>query len=237
MAIHINRKNILKLQTITGDKTSPQIYFDHMERLIHKNRGEALRLLARLGKTGSGCLADVGCGPATISRIMAKEAGNNVSIDCFDVDPAMLKIAREAALRDGLDNISFHQINDDCDLPAHPTYELILSRYVLQHVENYLRHLKKLLAMLEPHGELILIDILRGGFNTRLRVGLQRLAKPFVSHATRTMFDAFYSSARHAFTLAEIRSILQNQDNIDFTLETCWIRPLWIATLTKKSNP
>ncbi|HEX3047731.1 MAG TPA: class I SAM-dependent methyltransferase [Bacillota bacterium] len=100
-------------------------------------------LLLRLLRLKPGMkIADIGCGPGTLTRKLALWLGTETTLIGIDRDSGMLEYARQKADAMGLKNISYLQ-NDalNLELPDN-SLDACISSSVLEHVEPY-RFLKE----------------------------------------------------------------------------------------------
>ena len=103
----------------------------------------------------SDVVLDFGCGNGGILRLVAKSVAR---VDGLEVNPAAAAIARQQGLK------VFSSLTE---LPLEPTYDVIISNHVLEHVRDVCGTLERLRESLKPAGMIVLkvpIDDARAGY-------------------------------------------------------------------------
>ena len=113
-------------------------------------------------------LADVGCGPGAVSLVLARSVGPRGRVIAVDSDPAAVAAAREAARREGVENVTV-QVGE-----AHATgvpsgsADVVMIRHVLAHnggrEEAIVEHAA---SLVRPGGSVYLADIEATAIRTR----------------------------------------------------------------------
>jgi len=112
-----------------------QITQQRIEEFYESGREEVARLLKTLARNSvdvsslKTCL-DYGCGACRISRWLADEFE---TVYAYDVSKNHLKIARKYLKKQGVSNVSFHQLKKLVDLSNLPQVDLVYCVIVLQH--------------------------------------------------------------------------------------------------------
>jgi len=112
----------------------------------------ALAAALRLG--GGGRLLDVGCGPGSLTLLLAPLFAQAVGIDA---DPDMVACAREEATRTGIRNVSWRQLRAEA-LPAGLGMFSVVTFAQSFHWLDRPRVARTIRLMLEPGGVCILVD-------------------------------------------------------------------------------
>lgn len=105
-------------------------------------------------------VADVGCGRGYFTFRMAREVGNDGSVEAVDISRSALESVRENAKRRNLDNISTtHSKPDDALLPAASVDAALLS-LVLHHAGDDVKDdlVSSIAKALKPGGYLYVLD-------------------------------------------------------------------------------
>jgi ubiquinone/menaquinone biosynthesis C-methylase UbiE len=120
---------------------------------------EVLRLAGL--RPGMRCL-DLGCGSGDVTFELARLAGPDGSAAGLDMDPVKLGLARDEATARGLANVTFREASiQDWHEPA--GYDLVFSRYLLQHLAAPATVLARMWEAVRPGGVLIAMDADFGG--------------------------------------------------------------------------
>lgn len=102
---------------------------------------------------------DAGCGTGVLSRYLMT-AKNVKYIDGFDSSELRIKQAQNILRTHGLNGINFSVQNLSCiDPQFYSSYDTVICRYVLEHVEDPVQVLKELKKTLKPQGKIIVIDL------------------------------------------------------------------------------
>ncbi|MDD4976219.1 MAG: methyltransferase domain-containing protein [Bacteriovorax sp.] len=106
--------------------------------------------------TGSKIL-DIGCGTGLLSRYLA-EKFSEVQIDACDLSELRLAEAKKLCRLPAHHKINFFPANfDQLDIEDN-TYDFVVIRYVLEHLNNPLRAISEARRILRPGGSLYVID-------------------------------------------------------------------------------
>jgi ubiquinone/menaquinone biosynthesis C-methylase UbiE len=105
---------------------------------------------------GMRCL-DLGCGSGDVTFEMARRVGPDGSVTGVDMDEVKLGLAREAAAAQGLANVEFRQLNI-YELAEPDFYDLVYSRFVLQHLSRPVDVLRSMWAAVKVGGVIVVED-------------------------------------------------------------------------------
>jgi ubiquinone/menaquinone biosynthesis C-methylase UbiE len=114
-------------------------------------------LLARLVPAAPADILDLGCGPGYFTERLA-EAYPNASIVGMDRSGVLLDHARDR-LRDRFGNRVMFAERSLQDAGTEQLFDLVVCRYVLQHLEQPQDAVRIIHQMLKPGGQAVLIDI------------------------------------------------------------------------------
>jgi enediyne biosynthesis protein CalE5 len=113
------------------------------------------RTLVELAGIGpGGAVLDVATGYGEPGLTAARAVGSGGRVVCTDISAAMLRLARERAAADGLDNVEF--VEADAEELAFPeaSFDAVLSRQGLQFLPDVAGALARLRSFLRPGGRL-----------------------------------------------------------------------------------
>ncbi|WP_438982522.1 class I SAM-dependent methyltransferase [Vulcanococcus sp.] len=115
-------------------------------------------LLLQMGLQDGQDVLDLACGPGVISRLIA-ETHSASRVTAMDLNGDLLAAARQEAAAAGLQRITFVQ-GDVYAPPLEPgRFDFIYARLLFQHLEDPLRALQAVRALLKPGGKLCIMDI------------------------------------------------------------------------------
>ena len=103
-------------------------------------------------------VADFGCGPGVMTRMLASEVGSSGSVTGIDLHEAQLEQARQLCAMDGLVNTEFVAA-DACvtGLPRN-RFDLVYCRFLLLHLVDPASCLQEMWRVLKPGGILVVED-------------------------------------------------------------------------------
>jgi ubiquinone/menaquinone biosynthesis C-methylase UbiE len=139
--------------------------FERLQVLARTALPETSDLLDRVGAplAGAHCL-DLGCGSGDVTFELARRAGPSGSVTGIDQDAVKLSLAREAAVEQGLVNVTF-AAGDVYEWSETAAYDLVYSRFLLQHLSRPVDLLSAMWAGLRPGGTIVVEDAdFAGGF-------------------------------------------------------------------------
>lgn len=121
-----------------------------------------LALFERIGfEEGMDCL-DMGSGGGDVTRLLAHLVGSQGRVVGIDFDAEIVRLATADAQAAGLDHVSFRVANV-YDLEPGPVFDRVYVRFLLCHLPDPARALRKLMQMLKPGGVLIVEDVEMNG--------------------------------------------------------------------------
>jgi SAM-dependent methyltransferase len=128
-------------------------------------RPMTVALLERAGlRKGMNCL-DAGCGGGDVTLELARLVGPEGCVLGIDLDEVKLQAARTEAAVAGLANVEFLAADVVAGVLPRPGFDLVYARFLLTHLRDAGRALRRLAALLAPGGLLIVEDIdYRGHF-------------------------------------------------------------------------
>jgi len=115
-------------------------------------------LLCRMGLRDGQDVLDLACGPGVISRLIA-ETHPASRVTAMDLNGDLLDAARREAAAAGLERISFVQGDVYAPPLEQGRFDFIYARLLFQHLEDPLRALQAVRALLKPGGRLCIMDI------------------------------------------------------------------------------
>jgi ubiquinone/menaquinone biosynthesis C-methylase UbiE len=113
---------------------------------------------------GMKCL-DVGCGGGFVTLELARMVQPGGTATGIDMDPVVLELARRAAAQQGLTNVDFvHRLVQDWS--SRPEYDVVCSRFLLQHVPDPRSLIRAMWNAVRPGGVLMAEDTDWMGWST-----------------------------------------------------------------------
>jgi ubiquinone/menaquinone biosynthesis C-methylase UbiE len=136
--------------------------YERLQLLARVRRADTAELLRRAGlRPGLRCL-DLGCGGGEVTFELARLAGPSGSVVGIDLDEVELALARKAAAEQDLPNVEFRAANvNDWDEPD--AYDLVYSRFLLQHLSQPAELLQRMWAAVRSGGVIAVEDADFGG--------------------------------------------------------------------------
>lgn len=136
-----------------------QFNFEHADKLLSKNRKEALpvdQIIEKMGLRKHDIVADLGAGNGYFTLPVAKYTEKTVY--AVDIEPKMLELLRNRADHEQMDNILEMTAQLD-NTPIHDqSIDKVLVSQVIHEVPNLENALKEIKRILKPNGILFLIE-------------------------------------------------------------------------------
>jgi ubiquinone/menaquinone biosynthesis C-methylase UbiE len=131
--------------------------YDRLLLLARDRWPDTLALFRQAGVSpGMQCL-DLGCGGGEVSLELAKLVAPGGSVVGMDMDEVKLGLARDAAKQRKIDNVEFRTVNAN-EWNEVSRYDLVYSRFLLQHLSQPVALLQRMWAGVRPEGLLIVED-------------------------------------------------------------------------------
>ena len=128
--------------------------------LLHEVYGPGTEhLLIDIGLKPGMSVADIGCGPGIVTFLIAKHIGIHGMALGVDLIPEQLQVARAEALKQGLTNIHFLELNVYSLGLKHETFDVVYCRSLLSHLQHPEDALREMSALVKPGGVMICEDI------------------------------------------------------------------------------
>jgi SAM-dependent methyltransferase len=103
---------------------------------------------------------EVACGPGLIARALSARVG---SVHGVDLTPAMVELAQQGAIEEGLENVTF-SLGDAAALEfERSSFDGVLTRFSLHHIPAPQRIMAEMARVLRPGGWLIVADHVTDG--------------------------------------------------------------------------
>lgn len=107
------------------------------------------------GFSSTHTLLDAGCGPGIVSAALARQVGR---VEGVDLTPAMIALAEQRALAEGLANVRF-QVGDMSSLPFEDaSFDGAVSRYTVHHLDHPIAALSEMVRVTKPGGTIVTLD-------------------------------------------------------------------------------
>ena len=131
--------------------------FDRL-RVLSRVWGDTTQSLLRSVGVGPGmrCL-DVGCGAGDVSLFLASLVGPAGRVTGIDPDAVQLDLVRAECRRLGTTTIEL-AVADVMELKTSDTYDVVYSRFVLEHLRDPLEALRRMWRAVRPGGVLVAED-------------------------------------------------------------------------------
>jgi SAM-dependent methyltransferase len=117
------------------------------------------RVIAKAGLADGMTTLDAGCGPGEVMRLMAKRVGPTGSVHGIDIDAAVGAYGLAQMQKDDVGQVHFHAANllDDTVIPGAP-FDLVYCRFLLLHMDDPVKMVRRLAALTKPGGTLVAMD-------------------------------------------------------------------------------
>jgi ubiquinone/menaquinone biosynthesis C-methylase UbiE len=158
-----------------------------------------------MGVPLSGRGRDVGTGPGYVARAVARQLAGRAQITGLDLSPAMLALAGENAVRNGVSAWVEWKQGDGKAMPfADAQFDFVVSSGSLHHWNDPLPVLTEIVRVLKPTGQCLIHD------SKRLLTWQPRLVAWAIGLTIPADFRKHYWGSIHAsYTANELRSLLQ----------------------------
>ena len=177
--------------------------YDRLLVLTRDTWPDTATLFGRAGLSPGMHCVDLGCGGGEITLEIARLVAPGGSVTGVDMDEVKLDLARQEAVRRGLDNVEFRVQNlNDWDEPG--VYDAVNCRFVLQHLSRPIDLLRRMWAAVRPGGILTIEDAdfdgwcchpPNEGFDFFVRCYNQVLDRRGGDHASgRKLFESFLAT-------------------------------------------
>lgn len=136
---------------------------DRLLRLNDFCNPHSFNFLQNAGLKKGDHIIDVGCGIGELTCWLAEQVGPKGSVTAIDISPEQLELAQNRAKQRHLTNIEFHEISIYDLSKLKRTFDLVYSRFVIDHVVDQTKALQAVINLVRPHGTLCLES---AAFNT-----------------------------------------------------------------------
>ena len=127
-------------------------------RVWLQRRFEAERLKRMGGEVVNGHILELGCGRGMGIEIIHKTFGAS-SFDAFDLDPRMLRLARQQLASTSL-NIRLFQASATAIPITDDTYDAVFDFAVIHHIIDWRKAVKEVFRVLKPGGRFFADEVL-----------------------------------------------------------------------------
>lgn len=110
------------------------------------------RMLDDAGIKPGMCVLDIGCGPGSVSFMLARRVGNEGRVFAVDQSPKMLELARKKAGDAGISNVTFIEGGFDVAFPERGTLDAVVGRRVLMYQADATQAVTQLVDAIRPGG-------------------------------------------------------------------------------------
>jgi ubiquinone/menaquinone biosynthesis C-methylase UbiE len=131
--------------------------YDRLRLLARERWPDTRLLLSQAGLAAGLRCVDIGCGGGAVTLEIARLVAPGGTVLGIDMDEEMLGLARQAAAQGGLSNAEFAQA-DARDWAEPGRYDVVYSRFLLQHLSQPASLLGRMWAAVRPGGVLVVED-------------------------------------------------------------------------------
>jgi len=114
-------------------------------------------ILERIELSPEARVLDVAAGSGLLGRALARRAREVLAVD---ITPEMLEAGRDAAAREGIDNITFVQAEAESLPFDEGSFDLVVTRFSLHHIAEPQRVVNEMVRVARGRGRVLLIDML-----------------------------------------------------------------------------
>ena len=166
------------------------------------------------GLSIEGTVLDLGCGPADVTIRFAR-AYPACRIHGIDAGPNMLRLGRECAMREGLnDRIELIQGHLPEDAPPFSRYDGIISNSLLHHLADPLVLWQCIRRYAQPGAPVLVMDLLR----PESEAELDSLVAGYAAGEPEILQQDFRNSLMAAYRAAEVERQLEMSGLLDFSV-------------------
>jgi ubiquinone/menaquinone biosynthesis C-methylase UbiE len=203
--------------------------YDRLLLLARASWPDTAALFARAGlRPGMRCI-DLGCGGGEVTFEMARLVQPGGSVTGVDMDEVKLDLARGAAVERGVTNVEFPARNvNDWDEPD--TYDVVYSRFLLQHLNEPVRLLRRMWAAVRTGGRVVVEDAdfdgwcchpPNEGFDFFVRAYAEVIQRRGGDHATgRKLYSYFLEAAIPAPQVSVVQSVFTSGEGKELAWST-----------------
>jgi ubiquinone/menaquinone biosynthesis C-methylase UbiE len=210
--------------------------YDRLALLAEARRDDTRELLELAGvRTGMACL-DLGCGGGEVSFDIARLVGPAGRVVGLDMDEVKLDLGRASASASGLANVELRCRNVE-DWSEPDSYDLVYSRFLLQHLSRPVELLRQMWSAVRPGGVLVVEDAdFDGLFSEPRNDGLEFFARIYPRLLERRGGDAAIGRKlyRHMLDAGIPRPALRLVQRADAVGE---VKAMVLSTLEATAEP
>jgi SAM-dependent methyltransferase len=131
--------------------------YERLLVLARERWPDTAAMFARIGvRSGMRCV-DLGCGGGEVTFELARLVAPAGVVTGVDMDEVKLGLARSAAIERGLDNVEF-KLLDLNEWAEDSSYDLVYTRFVLQHLAKPVELLRRMWSAVRPGGAIAVED-------------------------------------------------------------------------------
>jgi ubiquinone/menaquinone biosynthesis C-methylase UbiE len=131
--------------------------YERLQLLARARMPDTRDLFDRVGITPGWRCLDLGCGSGDVTFEIARRIGPDGHVTGIDMDATKLELARSAAAGLGLTQVEFRS-SDVSAWHERDAYDMVYSRFLLQHLQDPVDLLRRMWAALRPGGALVVED-------------------------------------------------------------------------------
>jgi ubiquinone/menaquinone biosynthesis C-methylase UbiE len=135
--------------------------------LLHEVYGrETEKLLLGIGLKPGMHVADIGCGPGTVTFFLARQISPGGIASGVDASAEQLSVAREEAQENGVKNVCFIEADVYSLGLKENSFDLVYARSLLSHLQDPLQAIMEMKRIVKPGGVLVCEDIDMGSIHS-----------------------------------------------------------------------
>lgn len=129
-----------------------------LEKQANLGADREIKMLKNMGVSDDSIILEVGSGPGFYSKLLLDNFTDSEIIS-LDSDETLLNYANNMLSKDYKERVTF--INDDIMNSSMPNdyFDIIIARFVFQHLSDPIAALKEIYRILKPGGKVIIIDV------------------------------------------------------------------------------
>ena len=203
--------------------------YDRLLLLARASWPDTAALISRAGiRSGMKCI-DLGCGGGAVTFEMARLVQPGGFVTGVDMDEVKLALARKAAAERGVSNVEFLARNvSDWDEPG--AYDVVYSRFLLQHLSDPVKLLRRMWAAVRSGGRMIVEDAdfdgwfchpPNEGFDFFVRAYAETIRRRGGDHATgRKLYRHFLDAGIATPQMALVQAVLVSGESKELAWST-----------------
>ena len=201
-----NAQTRVMFDTVSGQyRDPPDVWFDRSTRSPYAYATTEERLLSLLKLSGNETVLEVGCGPGTWTRVIARSAA---SLHAVDISPEMIARARRFAPGD---NVSF-EVSDFELFRSETSFDRVVSVRAIEYMSEGPEVAARLASFVAPGGTITIVTKTPFSVWRGRRIAVTLFGRIFKSRAAGSASGAEGQASFHHQRLShgDLRKVLEN---------------------------